>query len=245
MLDRLLRRVVLGAVSASVLGCGTYVERPPAPVNEGIYSFAGGCFVMDATAAGSNDTRWLKANVAGDAYAFSATRIDEGTRFTVRASDLGTYLFYDAEAHYLVAEEGVLRRASELLSDVLLIDDAYQSPAEWELQVSPSESNRFALRHRATGQYLTTTGLAENVNAAAVITLYPSTGCAPFPELTIDAEGSVEPRAWPDGDVFGFVETHTHLFTNFGFGGGGMFHGSPFHRLGVDKCQPNLHRNYG
>ena len=242
MLDRARWVSVLGALGA-LAGCeNNHVERPPAPVNEGIYSFAGGCFVMDATLPGSSNTRWLEANAAGDGYAFSATRMDAGARFTMRASDLGTYLFYDQEAHYLVAQDGVLQREDELLSDVLLIDDAYRSPAEWELEVSPSDSTRFALRHRATGGYLTTTGLSEDVSGAGVIALYPSTGCATFPELTVDAEGSVEPRRWPDGDVFGFVDTHSHLFTNFGFGGGGMFHGSPYHRLGVEhalsSCEP-------
>ena len=33
--------------------------------------------------------------------------------------------------------------------------------------------------------------------------------------------------------MFGFVETHSHLLSNSGFGGGGTFHGAPFHRLGV------------
>jgi hypothetical protein len=242
MLDRAFRGLVLGAIGA-LLGCeNNHVERPPAPVNDGIYSFANGCFVMDATLPGSSNTRWLTANAAGDAYAFTATRREDGARFTLRASDLGTYLFYDADAHYLVGQEGALLRQDELLSDVLLIDDAYRSPAEWELEVSASDSTRFALRHRATGGYLTTTGLAEDASGAGVIALYPSTGCATFPELTVDAEGSVEPRTWPDGDVYGFVDTHSHLFTNFGFGGGGMFHGSPFHRLGVEhalsSCEP-------
>lgn len=246
MLDRARWVSVLGALGALAVGCeNNHVERPPAPVNEGIYAFAGGCFVMDATVPGSTNTRWLEATPEGDAYAFSATRIDAGARFTVRASDLGTYLFYDQEAHYLVAQEGVLRREEELLSDILLVDDAYQSPAEWELQVSPSEADRFALRHRATGQYLTTTGLTESVAEAAVVSLYPSTGCATFPELTVDAEGSVEPRAWPDGDVYGFVDTHSHLFTNFGFGGGGMFHGSPYHRLGVEHALPSCELFHG
>ncbi len=219
--------------------CDTHVERPPPPPNDGIYGFAGGCYAMDATAPGSSNTRWLAPASGGEAFAFSATSLDGGARLRVRASDLGTYLFYDAEGHYLVAEEGRLVRPAELQSDLLLIDDSFRSPAEWELAVSVDDPERFGLRNYQTAEYLTVGGTSADAADAAVIALYPQTGCAEFPELTLDAEGEVEPRTWPDGDVFGFVETHSHLFSNMGFGGGGIFHGAPFHRLGVEHALPS------
>ncbi len=211
------------------------------PRTEGIYCFANGCYAMDATIApGSTNTRWLTASPEGDAFAFSAMEIEQGARFFLRASDLGTYLFYDTEGRYLVVEDGALGRVDKLLSDILLIDDTYRSPAEWELEVAATDPERFQLQHYQSGQYLTRTGLTEEVSEAAVVAFYPQTGCAEFPELTLDAEGEAEPRTWPDGDLFGIVESHSHLFTNFGFGGGGIFHGAPFHRLGVEHALPEL-----
>lgn len=225
-------------------GCDTtpYVERPDPPANEGIYGFANGCYAMDATSPGDTNTRWLVANDAGDAFSFASLTLEDGARFFLRASDLGTYLFYDTDGHYLVAEDHHLTRQSELLSDILLLDDTYRSPAEWELTVAPSDPERFQLQNYQTGEYLTTSGTTADAASAAVIALYPVAGCAEFPEMTLDAEGEVVPRQWPDGDLFGVVDSHAHLFSNFGFGGGGIYHGSPFHRLGVEhalgSCEP-------
>ena len=48
--------------------------------------------------------------------------------------------------------------------------------------------------------------------------------------------------AYPAMQAMGIVDAHAHMFTNYGFGGGGIFHGSPFHRLGVEhalgSCAP-------
>ena len=239
-----------------VVACGDpeeHVERPPAPSHDGIYSVVNGCYTVDATRPGSDNTRWLQATTAlveegeVDAFAFSALEDAAGSRFFFRASDLGTYLLYDAEGYYLTAEMGELRRQSQLLSDIMLLDDSYVSPAEWELQVSTHDPERFQLRHYQTGQYLTRDGLDDRESKAGVIALYPQdpSECREFPELTLDAEGTVEPRQWEDGDVYGFVETHAHLFTNFGFGGGGMFHGAPFHRLGVEHALPSCEPYHG
>ncbi len=225
--------------------CESPVERPPPPEHQGIYGFAGGCYVIDATEPSSSDTRWLEPTEDGEGFAFTARELDAGSRFYLKASDLGTYLFYDAERRYLVAEDGVLERRAELLSDILLVDDGYQSPAEWELQVSAHDPARLQLRQRSSGQYLTTRGLAADEAEAAVVALYPATGCAEHPELSLDAEGEVERTELDDGDLFGIVDTHSHLLSNFGFGGGGIFHGSTFHRLGVQHALPDCTMFHG
>ncbi|MBL4635412.1 MAG: hypothetical protein JKY56_16245 [Kofleriaceae bacterium] len=235
---------LLGAVT---LACGDNtrqkVPRPMPPANDGIFSFANGCFSIDATKRGSENTRWL-APSGTDEFEFEATSQDAGSKFFMRASDLGTYLFYDAERYYLSVEEGALTRVDRLDSDILLLDDEFKSPAEWELQVSAHDAERFQLVHYQTGQYLGTKGLVESEMSAAVVAFYPesSESCAVFPEMELNAEGTVERTTWPDGDVYGFVDTHEHLLTNYGFGGGGMFHGGPFHRLGVQhalgSCEP-------
>ena len=234
------RVVALFVVAA---GCGEpHVERPPPPANAGIYGFAGGCYTLDATSPGSTNTRWLTRADDGERFAFSATSEAAGARFTLQASDLGTYLFYDQDRRYLTYEDDHFGRPATLTSDLLELDDAFVSPAEWHLEVSASDPARFQLRHRASGHYLTTSGVTVDVADAAVVALYPATGCTAYPELPVDAEGAVVPRSWPDGDVYGVVDAHAHMFTNFGFGGGGIFHGSPFHRLGVEhalgSCAP-------
>ncbi|MCE9571802.1 MAG: hypothetical protein K8W52_01470 [Deltaproteobacteria bacterium] len=239
--------LALGLVAALfVAACGEeVVERPPAPANEGIYGFANGCYTMDATPPGSSNTRWLAVANGGKGYAFAATSAEAGAKFFLKPSDLGTYLFFDQDRHYLMSEDGGLARPDKLDSDIELLDDSFVSPAEWDLEVSAADATRFQLRHHRTGWYLGVGGLTEHADDAAVIALYPATGCAEFPELTVDADGAVAPKTWPDGDVYGVVETHTHMFSNFGFGGGGIYHGSPFHRLGVEHALPDCKRFHG
>jgi microsomal dipeptidase-like Zn-dependent dipeptidase len=233
------------AIMLGLASCESPVLRPPPPTHGGIYSFANGCYAMDATDPGSDDTRWMRASDDGTEFRFSARDLESASRFFLKPSDLGTYLFYDEEGRYLVAEDGVLRREAELLSDVLLIDDTYESPAEWILEVSAHDAERFQLRHRASGHYLAKDGLTEDVSNAAVIALYPKEGCREFPELTIDAEGEVVPRTFDDGSLFGIADTHSHILTNFGFGGAGMYHGAPFHRLGVEHALPDCEPFHG
>ena len=233
------------ALAAFAASCDDtpYIERPPAPPNQGVHAFAGGCYTMDATSPGSSNTRWLATTADGAAFAFTGLAADAGARFTLRAADLGTYLFYDSEGRYLIADEnGRLARAATLESDLSRIDDDFESPAEWTLAPSMHDPSRFQLRHEATGRYLGKQGLADD---AAVIALYPSSGCKEFPEASLDAEGDVQPRTWPDGDVYGIVDTHEHMFANFGFGGGGIVHGSPFHRLGVEHALSSCERFHG
>lgn len=233
------------SLTTLVLGCESPVERPPPPPNSGIHSFANGCFAMDATAPGSDDTRWLTRSSDGEAFTFTARELESASRFFLEPADLGTYLFYDEEGRYLVWEEDVLKREETLLSDILLVDDSYVSPAEWELEVSAHDPERFQLRHRRSGQYLTRTGLTSDAAAAGVIALYPVNDCREFPELTLDAEGEVTPRTFDDGSLFGIADTHSHLLTNFGFGGGGIFHGAPFHRLGIEHALPDCTQFHG
>ena len=223
--------------------CDSPVIRPQAPEHEGIHSFAGGCVAVDITRPGSDDTRWLTATEEG--YAFEARTLEAGTRFRMRASDLGHYLLLGDGGAYLLAQDGALIAEEELLSDVLLVDDAFVSPAEWELQPSSSDDARFQFRHLQTGEFLSRDGLVADEAEAGVVALYPVEDCLEFPELSLDAEGVVMQSEFDDGDVFGIVDTHSHMFSNFGFGGGGIFHGSPFHRLGVEHALSDCSRFHG
>ncbi len=243
-----LRSTLVLASSILGLACESPVERPPPPENDGIHGFANGCYALDATEPGSTDTRWLEPTETGEGFAFTAREASAGSRFFLKASDLGTYLFFDADGRYLVAEDGPLLRQDELLSDVLTVDDTYDPGAEWEVQVSVHDAARFQLRHRKSGRWLGRAGLVADEASAAVVALYPQEGCAEHPELTLDAEGSPAPRAFDDGAVYGIVDTHSHIMSNFGFGGGGIFHGAPFHPLGVEHALPDcslFHGNEG
>ncbi len=225
------------------------IDREPAPTHDGIYGFANGCYAVEGF-SGFAEPSFLQATSDGEAYEFAAEGAEDGARFVMRASDLGTYLLYDAEEHYFVADaaadaDPVFPRQARLDSDLTLIDNDFVSPAEWVLEESERDAERFQLRHLQTGDYLTVDGLSEDVTQAAIISFFETTDCAVFPELTVDATGTPASDPWPDGDVFGIAEVHSHMMTNFGFGGGGIFHGAPFHRLGVEHALPDCDIYHG
>jgi microsomal dipeptidase-like Zn-dependent dipeptidase len=201
------------------------------------FGFVNGCYSVR-----SGDS-WLAATASGQNFEFNA---DQGaaSRFFMRASDLGTYLFYDEDGGYLVAEAGggPLLRQTTLQSDVMLIDDTYVSGAEWLPETSLVDWDQYQLRNRRTDQLL-----GENVVAAEglPVTFEPTTGCREHPELTLDASGQVMKTTFDDGDLYGIVDTHSHILSNFAFGGGGIFHGAPFHRLGVEHALPDCEPFHG
>ena len=234
---------------ATLLGaCSSGSENEPTRAAVDVYAFANGC-VSIGTNGGA---RFVALSESGDAFEVSGSAtLEEASRFRMRAADLGVYLLFDEDEQYLVSDGSALQRSSVLESDtnmvgeVVVIDDAFQSEGEWELFAPADGGGRIWLRHLKSGGYLSESGIATERRDADAVELVEQSGCATFPELSVDAEGEVTPKEFDDGSVFGFVETHSHLFTNFGFAGGGMYHGAPFHRLGVEHALPDCTTPHG
>lgn len=251
-----LRYLTLPLLALLALGCEETDEAsqgitlPDPPAGNGVYGYANGCYSVEGF-DGAAAPRQVAAD--GDVYAFSATDAAGAAKFRMRATDLGTYLFYDTEKHYLTAQlvegsapaEYRFSRVVKLDSDIELLDDTFRSPAEWEIAPSTRDAKRYQLKHYQSGLYLGVAGLTSDEAQAAIITLFPAENCAEFPELTLDATGSISKTQWDDGDLYGYAELHSHMMTNFGFGGGGIFHGAPFHRLGVEHALPDCSPFHG
>lgn len=198
------------------------------------FGFANGCYTLRSgdvyLASGDSTTFAFAADQAGAA------------RFFMKAADLGTYLLYDQGAGYLVSNDGPLLRQTELDSDVTLIDDTYVSGAEWTLETSLVDFDQYQLRNRRNDRLL---GLDALADEGTPVTFEPAEGCTPHPELTLDASGMVTKTTFDDGDLYGIVDTHSHILSNYSFGGGGLFHGGPFHRLGVQHALPDCSIAHG
>ena len=244
MKNRQFYKILLCAIGVLVAGCVDTVESvPPAdePIEmappEAVYGFANACVKIE------HDGELLTRT--GERYEWGG----EGTPFLMRASDLGTYLFYDDERGYLLLDlEGVeagaeyLQRRTVLESDITRVDDSFVSPAEWQLEVSDQVSNAFNIRRRQSNFYMG----PEPISVEPVpLKLISTEGCATFPELSVDATGTPSKTTFEDGDLFGFVDAHSHILSNFGFGGGGIFHGAPFHRLGVEHALSSCEQFHG
>ncbi len=250
-------RWVFSALLALSAGCSDgegdapFVRQPP-PADQGIYGFAHGCYAVE-TYDGARDVKFVVASPNGATFASTATTAAAATRFHFRAADLGTYLLYDTERRYLAAEPaaGVAAtgaawtRPATLEDEIDRLEEGFVSPAEWHLQVSARDPKRYQLQHVASGRYLAPAGLAEQPAQAAIVTLHPQQGCAEFPELSLDATGELKKRKFDDGALYGIADLHAHLFSDTSFGGGGLFHGAAFHRLGVEHALPDCERSHG
>ena len=123
------------------------------------------------------------------------------------------------------------------------IESNMQSEGEWQLLAAPDA--QFMLQHIKSGNYIGVDGTMVAESEAADLKFVEQETCATFPELSLDATGEVAVTEYEDGSVFGFVETHSYLFTNLAFGGGGVFHGAPFHKLGVEHALHDCDLTHG
>ncbi|MGM0558804.1 MAG: hypothetical protein ACQEVA_20625 [Myxococcota bacterium] len=245
------RAALVLSLSLFAFSCGPEGEeaferaQPAAPEVEDRYALVNGCYTVDAAAPGTDVAWLLSSDMEAGTFAFNAGDDEAASRFFLRASDLGTYLLYDADEGYVVAEDGKLVRKTELSSDIFELDDSFLPGAQWVVEESTTDPDRFIMKNLKSGEYLTADGFMDNPDSAAEITFYEAEGCTEYPELSLDAEGTVEPRQWDDGSVYGFVETHSHIMTNFSFGGAGIFHGAPYHPLGIKHALPACEMFHG
>jgi hypothetical protein len=245
---RIFSKLVCGGVLGLVLiGCsdGSDNGLSIAADDAAVFSVANGCFAISpGTGAG-----YITASMTGDGYDLGAGTAEGASRFLLRPSDLGKYLLYDENGGYLVSDGLTLQRQTSLTSDIsevdgkVVVQDRLQSEGEWQLLAAAN--GRFLLQHIKTGTYIGAAGSMVAEADAATVSFSEQTGCAVFPELSVDATGDITRKEFEDGSVFGFVETHAHLFTNLSFGGGGVFHGAPFHPLGVEHALPSCELNHG
>lgn len=252
----------------SFAGCSEGEDRPrPLPEDQpSPQGAANGCFAVEGF--DGRNAAFLVASSSGTSFSFSAEDATTATPFLWRAADLGTYLLYDDRRHFLTAtgesdpaatgsddpsttetplepSAWSVTRDAVLQSAESLRIDRFRSTGEWDLEPAAADATRFQLRHGNSGLYLGFSGLVAEPLDAAVLTLIRREGCAEFPELSLDATGEVGRTTWDDGDLYGFIDAHSHLLTNKGFGGGGMFHGAPYHRLGVEHALPDCAHSHG
>lgn len=141
------------------------------------------------------------------------------------------------------------------VNPALAMVDAPSDLAVWHLQRQES-GQRYTLASDVTGLMLAAqeNGLAlvspSAVDDASSFTLKETTGCDPYPEAELNAE-ILDPqgpavylkeverfrnvKGINKDDVFGFVDTHSHI-SAYEFIGGRVNYGAPFHRFGVSHA---------
>ena len=253
-----------GLLALSMSGCSngnnndnnSVVDAPvvvPADENS-VFAVANGCYSISPDGGGTSlSTLDYVSSEPGEGLVLEGDQSFDSTagasRFLLRPSDLGKYLLYDHRKIYLTSDGQSLQAKGFLASDIsevdgkVVVEDRMQSEGEWQLRAAPD--GKFTLQHIKSGAYIGDEGAMVAEADAADLSLVEQTDCAVFPELSVDATGDVTFTEFEDGSLFGFVEEHSHMFTNFGFGGGGVFHGAPFHPLGVEHALPSCELNHG
>jgi microsomal dipeptidase-like Zn-dependent dipeptidase len=235
--------VLLCLVPLVFSACGDSDSEDSAPPDPAVVE--PGCYTLQGTDPDLGDVFELSRNPGDADYTFIPLSQSLPTPFQLKPSGLGRFLFRDELDGHLVSDGDFLLRTEILESDISLVDDRYESEAEWHFVPDAADARFFQLRHLNTGQFVSALGMTPLAAQALTIELIPGVGCAEFPEADLNATGEIEMTEWPDGDLFGFVDTHSHILSNFGFGGGGIFHGAPFHPLGIEHALADCELYHG
>jgi hypothetical protein len=168
-----------------------------------VYEVANGCFAIspdggtsfiDAIELGEQvelPTASVALLTQFDSFVLTAQNVSEASRFLLRPSDLGKYLLYDEHKQYLASYGERLLRQPSLAFDTnevdgkVIIEDRMQSEGEWQL--TAAENGRFKLQHVLSGNYITADGSMGAEQDAADLDFVEQSGCAEFPELSLDA----------------------------------------------------------
>ena len=178
------------------------------------------------------------------AYSFTGAGGTEAVPIWLQPSGLGRVLLYDA-GRYVVADGDRAVGADALQSDITTGEDHYVSAGEW-LLLAEVDGSGVRLQSRRLGTWLADDGtLVADAADAVSIELQAATGCAPFPELAVDATGTISRTTFDDGTLYGLADAHSHILSNFSFGGGGLYHGGAFHPYGVEHALPDCTAVHG
>lgn len=205
-----------------------------------IYQFANGCYAIYLV---ENNSYLSKLD---QRYAFSSDEINASSKFYLRPSGLGTYLLYDQDKQYLIPDGEGLSFINKLESEMMLDmpeKEYLLSPAEWELHAN-TRQNQFYFKNIKSDAWLGQKGLHQDKNFAAKLALKSTQGCAKFPESETGTSGIVSKVQHDDGTLWGFVDAHEHSTANHGFGGK-IFHGSSFHKLGIEHALADCEKHHG
>jgi hypothetical protein len=215
------RGIALLVATLSACACILPAASSAAPRPTNRYTLANGCYQLRSSS--------LNQLVIQDNGRYAAGLGDNGERFRMEATGLGTYLLYGHNRDFL----GV--NADHTISNHAAPSDA----TVWEVNTVPGG---FSLVNPASGDRLgtaddgaLTTGRA---GLPGTFGFEESPGCAFYPESDINAFGRPGHGTTPDGTVRGIIDPHSHV-SSYEFLGGDFHCGRPFHPFGIPFALPD------
>jgi hypothetical protein len=167
--------------------------------------------MLPGAASGASPTRYSLANGCWTASDASGGTVADTVR--LKPTALGRYLFYTRDGRYLAARGAALAPV------------AAAGPAA-DLEVRDAGGGRFRISPTSTNA------------SVATVRFTPASGCAVFPEASLDATGSSPPPATAYGTVTGILEGHMHWMAFQSFGGS-FFCGAAWDPYGIARAFPD------
>jgi hypothetical protein len=134
--------------------------------------------------------------------------------FRMQATSLGQYLIYGAAQNFLAAAATPAMVASPSIETIWRVDGDARTG--------------FTITNPATG-------------IKRAVSFTPASGCATYPEASVDATGTPFSGSSPQAQVTGTIDAHTHV-TAFEFLGGDFHCGRPWDSLGAPYALPDCAR---
>ncbi|TAJ55038.1 MAG: peptidase M19 [Nevskiaceae bacterium] len=223
----------LGAVLL-LAACGSSDESlsptPPSPVPKTRYDMANGCYALQAVANAGYALR-----EESGAYSCAAGDAAEATRFFMKPTALGKYLFYAEDRSMLALAGGGTEVGSVL---------APGAAADWTVDLDPDGD--YSVYSESAGRYLALNdadGRLVLATEPGKFQFVPTEGCMAFPEISVDAEGEPFKGRGVEQPVLGFAEVHAHISATSFLGG--AHYGTPFHKYGVTEAMGNCRVQHG
>jgi hypothetical protein len=187
----------------------------PAAAAIDIYQYAGECVVVRDGRTGRYVSR--------EGFGYSTRpSIGNATPFRMQATGLGSYLLYGPDG-----------RMPEANDSGRVTPGAKAGPAaDWKVT---SRGDEVGLTNVSTGGNLSVSWrgrVGQSASPNIRFRLEPAEGCATFPEVEVNAEGTPSIGQGPGAEVEGFLDAHVHV-TAFEFLGGRFHCGRPWSKYGV------------
>ncbi|MGH3457941.1 hypothetical protein [Aeromicrobium sp.] len=190
--------------------------RPHANVPQDRYAMAGRCYALRSSTNG----KWVVRS--GNGYEATAADAAGGEPFHFQATDLGSYLLWDAGKKFL---------GSSLLG--VTADTTPSKTSDWTVTQS---GRRFTFTQPAEKRELAVTSSGRLATSEATpFELRRTTGCRAWPEVEVNVKGAPFGGTSTHQEVRGYLDGHTHGMA-FEFLGGDVHCGRPWHPYGVEAA---------
>lgn len=221
--------VALASISLLlVAGAPASAQKPDSPDR---YSFAGGCYALQASTGGF-------VQRAGDGYSDRGTAPPRSEAFRMQATTLGRYLLYGLGTDFLAAGEG----------DSIVAATDPSPAADWTL--TELGNNRYELRNSQTDRPVVrradgvlVQGAPGQSDGSTAFSLEPSSGCAVYPEISLNATGEPAGGSTPFTQTTGMADMHNHV-SAYEFLGGRAHCGEPWNAYGVQYALTDCSDHY-